>query len=43
MSQRTGRIRRGTRDYQICGERSLTVRVTRHGAAGRFALSVVQP
>ena len=32
-----------TASFQICGERSLTIRVVRHGAAGRFSIALARP
>ena len=32
-----------TLSFQVCGQRSLVLRVTRRGAAGRFAVTLTQP
>ena len=32
-----------TASFQICGERSLTIRVVRHGVAGRFSIALARP
>ena len=30
-------------EWQICGERALQLRITRHGAPGRFSLGIQKP